>query len=321
MLLSAPPASESTNVALAPHHASDTALVSWDDLELLHHYLTDTYTTLTSRNDLRQMWQVAMPKLAQQHRFLMHSIFSVTALHLASSHPPHQSSYIDRAIRHHNIALQQYRYALDNMTQRNSAALLACSTLIVIFALNLAVLRPRKEASGSIEEIIGIFSLLRGVPFLLAEMWCWIQDSEIAPLFAGREPTDEVVLPDDVARALELLEERNRVCSTDVSERDTYARAIADLERCFKLLWSKDPDHGMVLSWPIFVGREYIALLAARQQMALVILAHYAVGLDKIRDTWWAKEWGNKLIQEVYLEVKGDWKSVIKWLVDKSLCC
>ena len=119
LLLSAPPASESTNVALAPHHASDTALVSWDDLELLHHYLTDTYTTLTSRNDLRQMWQVAMPKLAQQHRFLMHSIFSVTALHLASSHPPHQSSYIDRAIRHHNIALQQYRYALAKTPPRS----------------------------------------------------------------------------------------------------------------------------------------------------------------------------------------------------------
>ena len=319
MPIAALPILDETNVALDLPQTSDVAAVSWDDLELLHHYLTDTYTTLAIRNDLRQMWQVAVPKMGIKHRFMMHSLLSVTALHIASSHPPSHSSYIDRAIRHHNIALQQYSHALRNMTQQNSASLIACSTLIAIVALNLVVLKPHKEASGPVEEIIGIFSLLRGVPVLLEEMWNWVQQSEVSPLFAGRELDDEVILPDDVAQAIKLLEERNRQWSGEISERETYARAIRELENCFKLSWSKNRDSGMVLSWPISVGKEYIALLASRQPMALVILAHYAVALDQIRDTWRAKGWGNNLIQEVYLEVKGDWKSLIAWPVDKSL--
>jgi hypothetical protein len=291
--------------------------VPWDDLELLHHYLTNTFTTLASRDHLRQMWQIEIPKLGLKHKFLMHSLLSVTALHIASSHPPNQASYIDRAMRHHNITLRQYRYTLSNMTQQNSASLLACSTLIVIFALTLAVLRPQKETSGPIEEIIGIFSLLRGVPFLLGEMWCWVQESEVAPLFIGRELDDMVGLPDDVAKAITLLEERNQLSSTEVSERETYTRAIQGLEKCFKLPNSKDQDNGMVLRWPISVGQEYIALLEARQQMALVILAHYAVALNEINDMWWANGWGNKLIQEVNHLVIGNWRSLIVWPLDK----
>jgi hypothetical protein len=126
-----------------------------------------------------------------------------------------------------------------------------------------------------------------------------------------------VGLPDDVAKAITLLEERNQLSSTEVSERDTYTRAIQGLEKCFKLPGSKDQDNGMVLRWPISVGQEYIALLEARQQMALVILAHYAVALNEINDMWWAKGWGNKLIQEVNHLVIGNWRSLIVWPLDR----
>ncbi|KAN0099844.1 hypothetical protein V8E51_013619 [Hyaloscypha variabilis] len=316
-LLSGVPSPDEANVALESQIPSEADLVPWDDLELLHHYLTNTFTTLASRDHLRRMWQIDIPKLGLKHKFLMHSLLSVTALHIASSHPPSRASYIDKAMRHHNITLRQYRYMLSNMTQQNSASLLACSTLIVIFALNLAVLRPQKETSGPIEEIIGIFSLLRGVPFLLGEMWCWVQESEVAPLFIGRELDGMVGLPDDVAKAITLLEERNQLSSTEVSERETYTRAIQGLEKCFKLPSSKDQDNGMVLRWPISVGQEYITLLEARQQMALVILAHYAVALNEINDMWWANGWGNKLIQEVNHLVIGNWRSLIVWPLDK----
>ncbi|KAE9364761.1 hypothetical protein N431DRAFT_421945 [Stipitochalara longipes BDJ] len=308
---------DGTPIALGSPYPSEAAIVPWDDLELLHHYLTVTYKTLASRNDLRQMWQLEIPKLALKQKFLMHSLFSVAALHIASSHPPNLSSYIDRAIRHHNIALQEYSYKLENITQENSASLLACATLIVIFALNLAVSRPHKEFSGPIEEMLGIFTLLRGVPFLLGESWCWIQESEIGLLFAARELEDIIMLPDDVTNALKLLEERNQLSSKEGFERDTYARAIRGVKGCFEQLWLKDRDNGMVLSWPISVSQEYITLLASRQQMALVILAHYAVVLNEIRDTWWANGWGYKLVQEVSHVVEGDLESLIVWPMDK----
>jgi hypothetical protein len=105
--------------------------------------------------------------------------------------------------------------------------------------------------------------------------------------------------------------------STVDSDRATYALAIQGVKDCAKLVSSKDHDNGMVLSWPISVSLEYIALLGSRQQMALVILAHYAVILDQIRDSWWVMGWGSMLIQEVYQLVNDEWKSLVAWPMDK----
>jgi Fungal specific transcription factor domain len=316
-LLSAISTPDGTSIAPELSYSSQIEIVVWDDLELLHHFLTVTYKTMASRNDLQQMWQIQVPKLALKQKYLMHSLFSVTALHIASSHPENRSSYIDRAIRHHNIALREYSRKLDSMTRENSASLFACAASIVISTLNLAVSRPHEEPMGPIEEILGIFTLLRGVPLVLGETWDWVRESEISPMFAGRELDDTVVLSDGVTNALKLLEERNQLSSNAGLERHTYDFAIQRIKECFKLSSSNDRDNGMVLSWPISVSEMYITLLRSREQMALVILAYYAVILYEIRDTWWAVGWGSKLVQEVHLLVDSEWRSLIAWPMDQ----
>jgi len=272
---------------------------------------------MAAREDIRRMWQINVPKMALKHDFLMHSLFSVTALHIASSCPDNQSSYIDRAIRHHNIALREYSAELKSITRENSAALFTCATLTVISALSLVMLRPNEEQKGLSEGLLGIFMLLRGVPLVLHATWIWIEKSEIAPLLIGREKDESIVLSDEVTNAIKLLEDRNQWMSSSDADRNTYARAIQGLKECFNLLSSKDRDNGMVLTWPISLSPEYLELLGSCQQMAVVILAHYAVILNEIRDTWWEMGWGRKLIQEIHQLVHDEWKVLVAWPMDK----
>ncbi|KFY22934.1 hypothetical protein V493_06228 [Pseudogymnoascus sp. VKM F-4281 (FW-2241)] len=295
--------------------ASEDAL--WDELELLHHFSTFTYATLANRDDLRRMWQVRIPKMALKQKYVMHSLFSVAALHMARSHPENQSSYIDRAIRHHNIAIQEFSLKLQHITQENCTAVFTCAAMTVIFAFSLAMLRPHEEPIRPIEELFGVFTLLRGMPLVIGEMWEWFKKSEIAPLFAGHDSDDSIVLSDDVTNAIKRLEDQNQLMSRSDSEKHTYTLAIQRLEDCFRMVSSKEQYNGMVLSWPVIVSPEYIGLLRSRQQMALVILAHYAVILDEIRDTWWAVGWGSKLIQELHQAVEDEWKSLLVWPMDK----
>lgn len=298
-------------------YSAESENVLGDELELLHHFSTATYATMASREDLRRMWQIEVPKMALKQNFLMHSLFSVAALHLAWSNPRSESLYIDSAIRHHNIALHEYSFRLQAITRENSTSLFTCATLTVVFALSLAMSRPSEEPMGPIEEFLDIFMLLRGVPLVLNEMFNWIRESEIAPLFAGRELNDSIVLSDDFTNAIKLLEDRNQLMPRLDPNRETYALAIQGVKYCFKLISSKDRDNGMVLSWPVSVSKDYVALLSSRQQMALVILAHYAVILNEIKDTWWVMGWGSKLIQEVHQVVNDEWKSLLAWPMDK----
>ncbi|PVH67424.1 hypothetical protein DL98DRAFT_643369 [Cadophora sp. DSE1049] len=130
-------------------------------------------------------------------------------------------------------------------------------------------------------------------------MWDWVRESEIAPLFVGRELDDNIILPKDVADAVELLEEYNQQSADTGSDKEAYTLAIQGLKASFMHLQSKERDNGIVLSWPIDVSQEYTRLLSLRRPMALVILAYFAVTLEEVRESWWAGGWGIQLIQEV----------------------
>lgn len=253
----------------------------------------------------------------------MHSLFSVTALHMACFDPENQSLYIDRAIRHHNIALRHFSSQLHNITRENGACLFTCATLIVVFSLNLAFSRPHQESTGPLEEILGIFRLLRGVQLVVTGIREWVRDSEIAPMFADRDIDRTISLPGDVIAALNLLEERNQQLSKPESDTRAYNLAIEGLEDCFKVIstqdakTSSDRDHGRVLGWPITASQEYIALLSSRQPMALVILAHFAVILDDMRDSWWVREWGSRLIHDIRQMLSDYWQDLMAWPLQK----
>lgn len=296
---------------------SKVETLPWEDLELLHHFSTVTYNTLANRQDLLQMWQIQIPKMAMKQKFLMHILFSVTSLHIASSRPEDASSYTDRAIRHNNIALREYRSKLHSITPENSPSIFACSTLLIIAALRLSASGPRQQPVGAIEEIAGIFVLTQGVRLVLSEMRKWIGQSEIAPLFNGRELDDNITLPKNVADALGLLENCNQQSVDPGSDKATYALAIQGLKACFTHLLSKERDNGIVLSWAVDVNQDYIRLLGLRRPMALVILAYFAVTLEEVRETWWADGWGSRLIQEVSQALGVEWNDLMAWPLDK----
>ncbi|KAJ8071189.1 hypothetical protein OCU04_001527 [Sclerotinia nivalis] len=263
------------------------------------------------------MWRIEVPKVAMKQRFLMHSLFSVASLHIAFSQPENASIYIDRATRHNNIALREYRFKLHSITPENSSSLFTCSILLILVALNLAASSPYQGPRRAVEEITGIFVLARGVRLVLPEMWDWVRESEIAPLFIGRELDDNIILPKDVADAVELLEECNQLSADPGSDKEAYALAIQGLKTCFKYLLSKERDNGIVLKWPVDVSQDYTELLSLRRPIALVILAYFAVILEEVRECWWTKGWGTQLIQEVSQVLGVEWEGLLAWPMDK----
>lgn len=292
--------------------------VSWDDLELLHHFLTMTAGTFAHRPDLQEMWKNQIPKLAMKQKFLMHLLFSVTALHMASLDPEKRSSYVDKALRHHNVALPHFSSQFTTVIKENSASMFVGATLIVVSSLNIALAHLAHEPPAAVDEMFGIFILLRGLTLVNGEKWEWVLESEIAPLFANRELGNSIFLSDDIAGPLESFRSDCQLKSEPI-DRITYLDAIEGLESCFKILSDKTQDFGMVLKWPIGVSKEYMALLSSHRPMALVVLAYYGVILHEMRDIWWVSEWGVKLVQGVYHMLDDEWKVMIEWPLKRIL--
>ena len=72
-------------------------------------------------------------------------------------------------------------------------------------------------------------------------------------------------------------------------------------------------DNTIGLAWPVLVDSRYIDLLLPKDQLALVILAHYGAVMTLLDDTWWLDRWGRLLIKLASTALHPSWLCKIEW--------
>lgn len=72
--------------------------------------------------------------------------------------------------------------------------------------------------------------------------------------------------------------------------------------------------------WTFRVPSEFLELLEERQPFALTVLAHYAVVLHNLKDSWWMGDWGTRILSAIGDQLDPDWRALIGWAVDATGC-
>ncbi|KAI1964718.1 hypothetical protein LOZ58_001405 [Ophidiomyces ophidiicola] len=285
------------------------------DLELMHHFATDTYRSLCIEDSEQHAWQIVLPRKALGYDFLMDGMLALAALHRASALPaPAALSYVDTALQYYNRALAPFRRALDTITPVNCEPLLAHS--VITTALGLAL--PHTPAGGDdasrdprspTEHIVFVFELLQGVGniFIIARAWLGQHEGS---LFASKSDfwarAAAAHTDDDTERALRRLAALNDAALDTAQPRAHRANqdAIALLLRCcrrFVLVASIDA----VLAWLALVDKGFVAAVQRRQPLPVLILMHWAVLLHQLDgQRWWARNAGRALIVELAAAVQ-----------------
>ncbi|KAL4925312.1 Zn(II)2Cys6 transcription factor [Aspergillus undulatus] len=105
------------------------------DLELYCHYQAYTAGSLYHQAAFGDIYREELPRLATSYPFVGHGILSMAYVHLATLSPTPPGPLLAEAAFHVNQALPDYQEALKEITERNSAALFAFATLVVLFTL------------------------------------------------------------------------------------------------------------------------------------------------------------------------------------------
>ena len=84
-----------------------------------------------------------------------------------------------------------------------------------------------------------------------------------------------------------------------ISAHATNRTAIYHLSSLFAKC--SEPVHrGLVLAWLNLAGRDFLAAMQEKDPVALVVLMHWGVLMDRCKgDTWWVQPIGKKLIGEI----------------------
>ncbi|CAG8976332.1 hypothetical protein HYALB_00005739 [Hymenoscyphus albidus] len=212
------------------------------DLELLHHYTTSTCLTLSSDPSLKALWRINVPQIGFRADYVMHTILSISALHLAHYLPEKREYYAAQGKAHHQSGLRMATSLLANVTNDNCDSIYIFSTMTLFITLATSrtsedFLLLRNETNG------GWLELLKGTYFIIRNYEHSLINSSLSAMFvAGRKREN-------------LREEASLEYSaeTDDLQELRYHISESQLEpHTYSLFWDLlDEQHRLWIRWPI----------------------------------------------------------------------
>ncbi|KAI1118637.1 hypothetical protein F5Y14DRAFT_399243 [Nemania sp. NC0429] len=296
------------------------------ELELMHHWSTTTYKSLCTVPEDHQYMQLLMPQEAMRYDFLLNGIFVASALHRSTTVAESEAKgYFNVAMELYDRASRSFRthlrkmdpathhvlYIFSSMTAFINIAFSQCnfsegselntlSTVAVAFDLlngsvNIAITDFQRllDSPVPIRAYLnyGFATTVALYPDTQAAITRLAHLNEIyhsAP-YQGATPSDEL----SVATSSSFSDAVSTVSTTPPS--GPWDAVIALLRHCFAEE-QRDILRGFCFVFPGGAGPDFTAAIKAFDPMALLILMHWAVLIDRVGDEfWWTKKLGVRL--------------------------
>jgi hypothetical protein len=285
------------------------------ELELWHRWTCDTYKAFSDEDQRAYAWQVFVPKLALKFNFLFQALLAAASLHLAAE-PESASSrakYVLVALEYHNSALENFRaHPMTEMDAVQAQAVFAFCVMNLALALGSLAGKP-----SILENVSLVFGLLQGVErcffshraLIEQGPFCKAHPLEDSP-WDGINPSTQEALD-----RLELIRSRESAIWVTSHCDDPNIEAIKWLQQCFGV---SIKTMGVALIWMLKADLEFFTAIRKSNDVALLVLLHWAVLLQQIGShTWWARESGKLLVDEVSVSLPRkdkEWDLSISWV-------
>jgi Fungal specific transcription factor domain len=279
----------------------------------MHHFSTIVYQTLSEETVVQDLWQHDVPKEALQHTHLMHAILALSALHLQCNSDDEQQTakYRESAIQHYDLALSQLKLLVVEIDKANCGSVLSAATLLGFFSS--VYNRFEEDASRVLTDLWFNHQLLRGIPTIMEHTAPYFGEIKMSAIFTPK-PWDHVPVPAGFQHGMDILRVNISVFGGgDESQNEIYLSAVQKLTENVKAEIA-NPQH-ITISYMFLpaADRKYMALVAARDQMALVIVAHYAIILHRQRHRWWMGDNGVRLFGAVKGLLDPGFRALVEW--------
>lgn len=296
----------------SPLDAADSDL-RLDHLELLHHFCTVTFETLTPEPSQQQIWQSTVIKLGLSFPFLMQEILAIAALHLAHCKPQSQSRYYMKATELQCQALTGFQAIQKHVEASNCGAIMIFASLLALHVLADPSRRRGLNFSEYLDHFLSCINLMRGVRHVvITDWWPYLSESELKPLLHVQEPEQPYKIP-DACRELAALTRNVKLGPASIK---VYDEAIERLHWNFAASGVPLQKHSTirwVLAWPAQLKDDYLELLNERRPEALVILAYFGVFLHSYQDSWAVGDSGAFLIKAINAHTGPHWRRWMAW--------
>lgn len=300
-----------------------------EDMALLHHWITKAGRSILDTHDLDHYWHSVIPSIGFKHQYVIHSILSLSALHVAHTRPPNRAALLHLAAEHRSKALDGFTEDLQNVSIDNSTALFANSSLTFFYAFaSFSTNFDDDKADSSVRttQVLGKdwISLVRGTSAVLHSSYLHVREGPLRSFvelqnFAELDVAECIRHSDFGAR----LQDIKRMWSVD-EHAEVYNETLELLLRCSSWMEQFDLMTDEAQStfgynrfcsgpfiWLINAPERYIVLQQQRQPPALIIFAYYGVLLHRLNNYWWAEGCGRSIVKAAEACLGPYWSSLL----------
>lgn len=314
----------STPPAALPLNMEET--LHLDDLELMMYWCTTTYRSMARDHATESLWQTVIPQLSLRHPPLRHGLLALSALQLAdtSSTPSRKQHLLNSAREHQSQALEGIPSdgTGDLATAQCNASFALCSVLLA-FSFAYCIVDDDVQGDGGeqpdpLDEFLEVFELTRRLVSAMMMTMDRVAGGDLHSL--ARPEIARPTMP-DMSRLIVLALRRQNEVEAERDphhEKSVYDQAIEHLRTALEHLMNGGEPKDFAFCWVFRIPMKYQDLLREREPFALVVLAHYAVILHHLRDSWWMGDWGMRILKEVGNNLEPEYRHLISWPIDAT---
>ncbi|KAJ5115334.1 hypothetical protein NUU61_001093 [Penicillium alfredii] len=299
-----------------------------EELELMMHWCTTTYRSMARDDAAEPLWQTVIPHLSLRHPALRHGLLALSALHLAkaSGSPERKWRYMVSAREHQTRALAgiELDEGQDLTTAQCNATFALCCVMIT-FAFGYCLIEGRDDTETDeqldvLDEFLEIFQLTRWLVCVMIGLIDRISAGELSPLVRPEQPS--ATMPDMSRLVILSLRRQNGIegLRDPAHERDIYDQAIGHLGALLEQLMRGGEPKMFAFCWSFRIPYVFLDLVRRRRPFALIVLAHYAVVLYHLRDSWWMGDWGTRVLEQIGDCLDSEWRQHLSWPINATGC-
>ena len=259
-----------------------------------------------------------VPRMAFSNPFLLHTILSLSALHLAHFKKGHRDYYLELAHYHYNIALPTATSLLEAFSEKTCSALYMFSSLCTLFTLGMGP-KPGDFLVFGEYGVAEWLVLFRGLRTILESHPGVLENSELSPMFSIS--IRQVNQPPSNSQQLQTLQ--RLIIDTAPEGRDVqvYLTALEELSRSFPS--TSIPGQGsqtspqIIFVWLYRLSDDFMQRLQQRDPIALVIFAHFCVLLNNLSSFWWVNGWVEHLLSAIYRSLDVEHQMWMSWPMEE----
>ncbi|OAL51127.1 hypothetical protein IQ07DRAFT_643247 [Pyrenochaeta sp. DS3sAY3a] len=294
------------------------ATLNISQLHLLHHYTTATAKTLSAEPLNADVYSSYLVKVAFGYPFLLHAVLALGALHLSRTEScSEKATLLHLADHHHNSSITSFRLEIVDVNESNYEAVFLFSSTLFPYLWG-CMTENDTGPDHTFDSITSNLLMTRRIRPLVHDFYERLSESELGrlrPQDTRIVDWDNLVLP-TTTELTELQKFAGLVHHFfDECAAEACNQAIRVLVVVFDVAAQsrESPSDALLKMWIHFVSPRFMQLLSERQPGALIILAHYAVLLNRAAHYWFLAGVPTKILTAVYALIPAEWKPWMDW--------